>query len=254
MLYIKSPFKPMPILLVQGKPEYVFGSWNDKTGPTLGNIISDSAVTTTGTVTFVITSGNAPAVGSLITVVGAANGGGNFNVVNAQILSAVTTNAGVCTVTYAITSSTVSAGTPDGGQVIIPQPELGDILASFPASSVAVCCPSSPGNQSGKSLSATIKLPLQQGGVASTLVAVTAVIQGANFDEDGQYTTIGTLTATGTSVGGPNTYEWQSGQGVPTAPSDVLGVGNVDLINFRFYRLQISVATDSGPVIGSIMF
>ena len=247
-LYITSPFKPMPKLLVQGRPEYVFGSWNDKTGPTLGNIISDSAVTTTGTVTFVVTSGNVPVVGSLTTVVGAANSA-NFNVTNAQILTVVATAAGVVTVTYAITSSTVAAGTPDGGQVIIPQPELGDILAAFPASSVPVACPASPGNQSGKSLSATVKLPAQQLGVASTLSAVTVVIQGANFDEDGQYNTIGTLTAAGTSVGGPNTYDWQSGQGA----AGTLAAGSVDLINFRFYRLQVSGATGSGPVIGTIM-
>lgn len=252
MLYIKSPFKPVPTLLVQGRPEYVFGSWNDKTGSTLGNVISDSAVTTTGTLTFLVTSGNTPAVGSLITVVGTANASGNFNVTNAQILTVVATAAGVVTVTYAITSSTVAAGTPDGGQVIIPQPELGDILTSFPASSVPVCCPSSPANQSGKSLSATVKLPAQQLGVASTLTAVTVVIQGANFDEDGQYNTIGTLTAAGTSVAGPNTYDWQSGQG--DTATGTLAAGSVDLVNFRFYRLQVSAATGSGPVTGTIMF
>ena len=248
--YVTSPFKPTPILLVQGRPEYVFGSWLDKTGPTLGYVVSDSAVTTTGTLTFRIVSGNVPAVGSLITVVGTANASGNFNVTNAQILSATTTDAGISTVTYAITSSTVAANTPDGGQIIVPQPELGDVLSSFPASSIAVACPSSPGNQSGKSLSATVKLPLQQGGVSSTLTAVTVLIQGANFDEDGQYNTIGTITAAGTSVAGPNTYDWQSGQG----NSGTLASGDVDLINFRFYRLQVSAATGSGPVVGTIMF
>ena len=251
-LYQKSPFKPVPTLLVQGETEYVFGSWNAKTGATLGNVISDSAVTTTGTLTFQIIAGNIPAVGSLITVVGTANASGNFNVTNAQILTATTTAAGVCTVTYTITSSTVAMGTPDGGQVIIPQPELGDILSSFPASSVPVCCPSSSGNQSGKSLSVTIKLPAQQLGVASTLTAVTALVQGANFDEDGQYNTIGTITAAGTASGGPNTYDWQSGQG--NTGTGTLASGSVNLPNFKFYRLQISGATGSGPVIGSIMF
>ena len=248
--YIKSPYKPVPTLLVQGRPEYVFGSWLDKTGPTLGYVVSDSAVTTTGTLTFRIASGNVPAVGSLITVVGTANASGNFNVTNAQILSATTTDAGISTVTFTITSSTVASGTPDGGQVSIPQPELGDILAAFPASSIAVACPSSPGNQSGKSLSATVKLPAQQLGVASTLSAVTVLIQGANFDEDAQYNTIGTITAAGTASGGPNVYDWQSGQG----NSGTLASGDVDLINFRFYRLQVSAASGSGPVVGTIMF
>ena len=248
--YIKSPYKPVPTLLVQGRPEYVFGSWLDKTGPTLGYVVSDSAVTTTGTLTFSIASGNVPAVGSLITVVGTANASGNFNVTNVQILSATTTAAGMSTVTYTIASSTVASGTPDGGQVSIPQPELGDILAAFPASSIAVACPSSPGNQSGKSLSATVKLPAQQLGVASTLSAVTVLIQGANFDEDAQYNTIGTITAAGTASGGPNVYDWQSGQG----NSGTLASGDVDLINFRFYRLQVSAASGSGPVVGTIMF
>ena len=143
-------------------------------------------------------------------------------------------------------------GTADGGQVIIPQPELGDILTTFPISSAPVACPSSPANQSGKSLSATIKLPLQQLGVVSTLTAVTAVIQGANFDEDSQYATIGTITAVGTSVAGPNTYEWQSGEGITT--TGTLAAGSVNLPNFRFYRLQVSAATGTGPVVGTIMF
>jgi hypothetical protein len=254
MLYVKSPFKPSPILLVEGKTEYVFGSWNDKSGPTSGSVISDSAVTTTGTLTFIILSGNVPVVGSLITVVGTANGGGNFNVTNAQILTAVTTDAGICTVTYAITSSTVAVGTPDGGQVLIPQPELGDVLVS-PAtvSSIPVAVPGSPSQQSGKSLSVTVKLPAQQLGVASSLSAVTVTIQGANFDEDGQYNNIGTITAAGTSAGGPNTYDWQSGQGFSATTSNTLSLGNVNLPNFKFYRLQVS-GTGSGPVIGTIMF
>ena len=251
-LYIQSPFKPSPTLLVQGRPEYVLGSWLDKTGPTIGTVISDSAVTTTGTLTFRVVSGNLPAVGSLITVVGTANAGGNFNVTNAQILSATTTDAGISTVTFTITSSTVASGTPDVGQVLVPQPELGDVLSSFPASSVPVCCPSSPSNQSGKSLSATVKLPAQQLGVASTLSAVTVLIQGANFDENAQYNTIGTITAAGTATSGPNVYDWQSGEG--DTATGTLAAGSVNLPNFRFYRLQVSAATGSGPVVGTIMF
>lgn len=251
-VYQATPFKQSPQLLVQGRPEYVFGSFLDKTGPTLGNVISDSAVTTTATLKFQVLSGNAPAVGSLITVVGAANSA-NFNVTNAVILTASTTDAGVATVTYAI-SSTSQATLPDGGQVQVPQPELGDILVSpTTVSSVPVAVPASPSQQSGKSLSATVKLPAQQLGVSSTLSAVTVVIQGANFDEDKQYNTIGTLTAAGTASGGPNTYDWQSGQGVTNASgTGALADDGTNLPNFRFYRLQIS-GSGTGPVIGTIM-
>jgi len=249
MFYVKSPFKASPTLMVQGKPEYAFGSYNDKCGPTLGNVISDSAVTTTATLVFQIISGNAPAAGSLITVVGAANSP-NFNVTNAQILTASTTAGGVCTVTYTITSTSQGV-LADGGQVIVPQPELGDALTSAGGASIPVTCPNSPGNQSGKSLSATVKLPAQQGGVSSTLSAVTVVIQGANVDADDQYNTIGTIA---TSVSQPSTTDWQSGQGFSSTTSNTPAVGNVNLPNFRFYRLNVTGATGSGPIIGTIMF
>lgn len=252
--YQTTPFKASPTLLVQGRQEYVFGKFNDNTGPTLGNVISDSAVTTTGTLVFQITSGNAPAVGSLITVVGSANSSGVFNVTNAQILTAVTGATGVCTVTYAI-SSTSQVSLADGGQVQVPQIELGDVLTlAGTVSSVPVVSPASPSQQSGKSLSATVSLPSQQGGVASTLTGVTVVIQGSNVDRDDHYNTIGTIMTTTAAPGsGTTTIDWQSGQGYSATTSNTLALGNVNLPEFKFYRLQITAGSGTGPIIGSIM-
>lgn len=254
-VYQLTPFKASPTLLVQGKQEYVFGAYNDKTGPTLGNVISDSAVTTTGTLTFLVVAGNSPAVGALITVVGTANASGNFNITNAQILTATTTAAGVATVTYAITSSSVAVGTADSGQVIIPQVELGDVFTlSVAVSSVPVASPASPSQQSGKSLSATVSLPAQQAGVASTLTGVTVVIQGSNLDRDDHYNTIGTICTTTAAPGsGTTTIDWQSGQGYSSTTSNSLALGNVNLPEFKFYRLQITAGSGTGPIIGSIM-
>src|ERR1039458_8599051 len=143
--YIKSPFKPTPKLLIQGTPEYVFGSFNDKVGATFGYVQSDSAVTTTGTLVFRITSGNVPFVNSLISVVGTANSAGVFNVTNATILTVVCTDAGICTVSYAV-SSTSQTSTPDGGEVTINQSEIPDqltagIVAAVPAASFPVAAP-----------------------------------------------------------------------------------------------------------------
>src|SRR5271157_2162743 len=129
MFYVKSPYKPMPTLLIQGSPEYVYGSFNTQVGPTLGNVISNSAVTTTGTLTFQILSGNVPVANSLITVVGCSNSA-NFNVTNANLISISTTAAGICTVTYAITSTSQPATTADSGQVYIAVPETPDNLSS----------------------------------------------------------------------------------------------------------------------------
>jgi hypothetical protein len=244
--YQTTPFKPTPTLLVQGRPEYVFGSLNDKTGPTLGNVISDAAATTTATLIFQIVSGNIPAVDSQITVVGTANSAGVFNVTNATVLSVSCTDGGVCTVTYAI-ASTTQVKTADGGQVIIPQPEVGDALTTTSAS-VPVACPDSPSQQSGKSLSVTLKLPASTTANPSTLSGVTVVIEGSNIDRDAAYNAIGTIV-TGASAG--NTYDWQSGQG--DTATGTLAAGSVILPNFRFYRLHATAVTGAGPIVGSIM-
>jgi hypothetical protein len=244
--YVTSPFKATPTLLVAGRPEYVFGSFQDKTGPTTGYVISDSGNGTTSTVVFQITSGNIPAVGSLVTIVGTANAAGAYNVTNVQIASEVVTDQGVCTITFLGAGSSASA--QDAGAVQIPQPELGDSLTTSTASSVPVTSPASPNQQSGKSLSVTVTLPSQQLGVTSTLSAVTVVIQGANQDLDASYNTIGTI---GTALAAGSVTDWQSGQG--NTGTGTLASGSVNLPNFRFYRLRVTAATGSGPIVGTIM-
>jgi hypothetical protein len=245
--YNASPFAPTPTLLVQGRAEPVFGSFNDKTGVTLGYIISDSAATTTATVVFQVASGNAPAVGSYVTITGSSNSAGIFNVTNAQILTSSITEQGVATITFAI-SSTTQASAQDGGQVAVPQPKLGDALTSAGGASVPVTVPASPSQQSGKSISATVTLPSQQLGVASTLSAVTVVIQGSNSNEDGSFNTIGTITAAGAAG---STYDWQSGEG--NTGTGTLAAGSVNIPSFRFLRLNVTGATGAGPIYGTIM-
>ena len=183
--YNKSPFKPTPRLLVAGTPEYVFGSYNDRVGPTLGNVISDSAATTTATVVFQIVSGNAPVAGSLITIVGTANSAKIFNVTNAAIATVSTTDAGVCTVTFTI-ASTTQATTADGGQVIVPQPEVGEALTVAGYASVPVACPFNNAEmENGKSITTSVTLP------AGNITSATVVLQGANIDLDSEYQVIG---------------------------------------------------------------
>ena len=252
--YLKTPFKPTPKLLIQGTPEYVYGSFNSNTGPTLGSVISDSSVTTTGTLVFTILSGNIPTVNSMITVVGTANSAGIFNVTNATLLTVSVTAAGVATVTYAV-SSTNQANTVDGGQVYIAQPEVPDNLtativtnlatnagASFPVAA-PVGLPTD-----GRSISATLSLLANSTTYPSTLSAVTATIQGANVDLDSEYNDIGTLTAAGAAGG---VYDWQSGQGISS--TGTLAAGSVNLPDFRFYRLKITAATGAGYIVGKIL-
>ena len=252
--YNKSPFKPMPKMLIQGTPEYVFGSFNDKTGPTQGFVVSvQSNGSTTGTILFQITSGNVPVSGALITVVGTTNAGGNFNVTNATITNVATTEQGLCTVTCALTSS---AGplvqTPDYGQVIIPQIEIGDQIATFGTTSASASVPVAGvvgATTVGRSMSATVTLPPNTAANPSTLTGVTVVLQAANVDLDPEYHTIGTITSTGAAG---NTYDWQSGQETPATPG-AANPGGVDLLSFRFYRLQVTAGTGSGAIVGTVM-
>ena len=191
--YQTTPFKAVPALLVAGTPQYLWGSYNDKTGPTFGYVQSDSAVTTTGTLAFRIVSGNVPVSGALITVVGTSNASGNFNVTNATILSVTCTAAGICTVTYAITSSTVALGTADSGEVLIPQPEIGEALTAV--SSVPACMPY--GNtlaNLNQGLTAVVSFP-------SLPTSVIVSLQQAVQDIDSEYATIAVVaTVTGGAV------------------------------------------------------
>jgi|ERR1035437_1881307 hypothetical protein len=254
--YLKTPFKPMPKLLIQGTPEYLYGSFNDKVGATLGYVQSNSGVTTTGTLVFRIVSGNVPAVNSLITVVGCGNSS-NFNVTNATILTVSCTDAGICTVTYAITS-TNQASTADGGQVIIQQPEVPDNLTAAIVSNLATNAGASfpvaapvGATADGRSVSVTVNLTATSATYTSTLTGVTVVLQGANVDLDSEYNDIGTIVSAGTAG---NVYDWQSGQGTDKSTgTGVLADGDVNFPNFRFYRLKVSAATGAGWLIGKIM-
>ena len=258
MFYQTTPFKATPKLMVQGTPEYLFGSFPTDVAPTQGYVLSDSAVTTTATVTVKIYQGNVPLAGSTITIVGTANSSGIFNATNAVILSVsapTQPDMGVYQITFAI-ASTTQATTADAGMFFIPQPEVGDILtaaivAALPVSSAPVVSPVAGPNSIGKSLSATVTLPASSAAIPNTLAAVTVLLQGSNFDLDSQFTTVATIA---TAIGAGTSVDWQSGQGVPTAPSNTLAAGNVTLLNYRFYRAQVSAgATGAGPIVVKLM-
>jgi hypothetical protein len=223
--YVKSPFKPTVQVLTAGLPSYVWGSYDDKSSPTVGYIISDSAVTTTGTVTFQITSGPIPQVGEKIAVRGAARSA-NFNVADgsATIISVVVAQDaagiqdGVVTVTYPIASTTLGTAA-DGGQVVVVRSEVGETAAN--GASVPVAAPYNPANtHSNKLISASVTFT----GTATGLV----VLQGSNFDEDSQYVTLGTIYSTSVQ----STQEFET--------------------NYRFYRMFTSGLTGAGGIIGKI--
>lgn len=221
--YQTTPFKASPALLVSGTPTYLLGSYNDLTTDTYGYIQTTAAVTTTATVVFQIVGGNAPAVGSKISVRGAGRSN-NLNVTNGTILTVSTTDAGVCTVTYAIASTSL-ATLADGGEVRIPQPEVGETAAN--GSSVPAAAPfNNPNMQQGRTVTATVTFP-----TAPTTAAV--YLQGAQFDIDSEYEDIGLVNGIG-SFG-------------TTGPS--LHVAD---LAFRFYRFNTRFLTGAGTVVGKL--
>lgn len=225
--YQQTPFKAAPALLISGRPVYLYGSYNDRTSPTFGYVISDSAVGTVGTVVFRIVDGNAPIVGALITVRGTANGGGNFNVTNATILTTTTdTNSGVTTVTYAI-SSTTQASTADNGQVEIPQPEIGETIVA--GSSVPAAVSFSTANPDQKrGVTAVVSFP-------TIPTAALVVLQQAVQDIDSEYATINTVA---TVAGGV----------VTTGPQVT-----IDPVLGRFFRFNTSGITGSGTIVAKLL-
>lgn len=243
--YQLTPFKPSPVLATAGFPVYLLGSYNDKTGPTQGYVISDSATGTTGTLVFQITSGNVPVTGSLITVIGTANGSGNLNVTNVAVTVISTTLQGVCTVTYTISSTTFTSA-QDFGQVIIPQPEVGEAVSGTTYTSIPVCRPyNNPNIQEGQSFTATINLPN-----TGNLSGIVVVLQGADYDLDSEYKTIHTFGAA-TAANTSDTF--QSGTDTPAAAGNTVP-GAANLMNYRFYRFKFTSITGSGPAIGKIVF
>lgn len=190
MNYTKSPFKPSPTLLISGKPEYLWGGYNDRTSPTRGVVLSDSVDSfNNASVTFLLVDGNIPVVGSLITVVGSANSSGAFNVTNSVItyVSSVLLT-GVVTVIFSLAAS-AQANAADVGQVMIPQPETAEALpttltASVPAAFAFL------GNrlEQGRVLTAVVSFP-----VLTANAAFVVGLQEALQDIDSEYYTIGTV-------------------------------------------------------------
>lgn len=224
--YQTTPFKPVPELLVAGRPSYVFGSFNDRTGPTLGNVISNASVGTLATLIFQITSGNIPIVGSLITVVGCANSA-NFNVTNATVLSVSTTASGVCTVTYNITTLS-QATTTDGGQVIIPQPEIGEAIANGASVPVAKVFNNAAVDQS-EILMVAVSFPVIP-------KACTVILQEALVDLDSEYSNIAVVvTVANSTVAGSVVF-----------PTSIQVAG-------RFYRLYVEGLQGTGTIVGKIL-
>jgi hypothetical protein len=180
--YDNSPFKRPPAILIPGQSSYLFGSWKQNASPTQIQVASVAIAADVATVTGTIYGGDVPTVGSLISIRGTQTGGGTFNVTNATIVSVVfvAATSGV-TITFALASGNV-ATTADAGKALAPQPEVAENVVAGTASIACTVQQNETFLQGGRQVSATV------------LGTATLKLQGANFDQDSEYTDLGACT------------------------------------------------------------
>jgi hypothetical protein len=198
MQYQTTPFKPTPNVMTPGIPIYFWGSWNDKTGPTAGNVLNDSGNGSTSTLVVQILSGNVPVVGALISTVGTQNAAGGYNVTNAVITSVsapTVPDAGIYTIQFANTATSASA--KDAGQFLIPQPEIGEPLVAG-ASVPYVMMYNIMNANLNQAVTVVASFP-------SLPTSVVLYLQQALQDLDSEYQTVATIAtvATGAVQGSP---------------------------------------------------
>jgi hypothetical protein len=223
--YQNSPFQKV-VALLSGVPEYLYGKFDKFVSPAKLLVSQVELASDVATLTVKVVEGPIPAAGSLITVSGTQTGSGEFNVVRAT-LTAVSIDAttGEGTVSYALTASNVSA-TADAGVAIVDTPEIAETLAA--GSSVA-CTPLFqqvvPGGQ--RTITAVVTFP-------TVPTDVTVKLQGADLDQDSEYTDVGTVATVANST--------------PT-----IGAATFDGVGFRFYRLNVSGLSGTGTIIGKVV-
>jgi len=224
--YNVSPFGPPPVLMVGGRTEWLYGNQSDIISPTQFTITQVAVASNVATITGTVTSGNIPAVGSLISVRGTQTDSGAANVTNAAI-TAVTINAttGAGTISYAATGSNQTA-TADSGVALVNQPITFDTLVAG-SSKQAASAENDPSESDERSYMVQVFF-----GTLPT--AATVTLQASLVDQDSAYQTVADVA---TVVGG-------------TATLNAAVYANA---NFKFLRFNVSGLTGSGTIAAAIM-
>jgi hypothetical protein len=217
--YNKSPFAAAVKLLYAGVVEYLFGSWPQDVSPTRMYVTSVAIAANVATLGVTVYEGNVPAVGSLISVQGTQQGGGEFNVTNAVLTSVTLNSAGVGTVTFALVGANLATAA-DAGIAVVPQPVQKEAIAAGASVPVAMS-----NNSFGGDLDRTVTAMAVYGTIPT---AVTVSLQGAMFNDDAQYTTLGVIST--------------------VAGSAITANGLTVVANYLFYRALVSGLTGAGTL------
>jgi hypothetical protein len=204
--YNPSPFAAPPVKLIPGQPAYLYGSWQGNVSPTKMRITGDQATSATVAIyNVLITEGNIPVVGSLMTVYGTANSSGQFNMTNVAVSAvSITATTGVGTITVTGSGLTTVAQTADGGFGIIPQPEVGDTVAN--GQSIAVGLPYAipqDAGQGAEALQCEVSFP-----TLPTACVVALQVAATNTPATQWQTAIANVVTVTTSVATYGTTQW----------------------------------------------
>lgn len=223
--YNVSPFGPPPVLMIGGRTEYLYGGQSDTISPTRIAISSVSITSNVATIIGTIVSGNAPAVGSLVSIQGTTVSSGVFNVTNVALAS-VTANltTGAITITFALVAA--NGGASQAGFAVVPQPITFDTMANG-SSVAAASAENDPSTNDQRSYFAQVFF-----GTVPTTATVT--LQASLVDQDSAYQTVGTVAAV---AGGTVT------QNAATFSS----------MNYKFLRFNVSGLTGSGTIAAALM-
>lgn len=226
--YNTSPYPvgPTPVLMVGGRTEWLYGNLSDTVSTTQMSITSVSLTSNVATIVGTIISGNAPVVGSPITVQGTQTSSGRFNG-SGILIASVTTNAltGVTTVTYPLTNANI-ATTADAGFVYVPAPMTYETLVAG-SSKQAASAENDPSTDDERSYFAQVFF-----GTLPT--AVTVTLQASLVDQDSAYQTVGTVA---TVVGS-------------TVTQSATTFSNM---NYKFVRFNVSGLTGTGTIAAAIL-
>lgn len=225
--YNTSPFGPPPVLMVGGRTEFLYGGQSDTVSPTQIRITSVAITSDVATVVGTIVSGNAPVVGSLVSIEGTTSNSGVFNVTNVALASVTATLlTGAVTITFPLTNANVST-TTDHGFAVVPTPITYDSLVAG-SSKQAASAENDPSENDERSYFAQVFF-------GSLPTTATVTLQASLVDQDSAYQTVGTVA---TVVGGAVT------QSAATFSS----------MNYKFLRFNVSGVTGgTSPTIAAAL-
>jgi hypothetical protein len=192
-LYNASPFAPPAALLITGKAFYFFGKKSEGQPNTRIAIQSVSCASNIAVVVGQILEGPVPVAGNLISIAGTTSAAGAYNVTNVAITNVqITVSTGIVVITFPLTTANLSQ-VLDAGTAIVPIAEIADALTNNTSS--VQCSVQSPTGDAANNMTFSwqTSFPSQPAGITATL-------QGAIADVDGQYATLDTSTAVGGEI------------------------------------------------------